>query len=87
MQPAELSQTTERVRAIINQLAPSPTAECHAAQRLVDDLGYNSLALLEMAFALEDEFGLDPIDRATAEGIKLVSDVESLVTSQLRARA
>jgi acyl carrier protein len=79
----------EQVHAIISQvsgeLAPAGTDGVITADaRLVDDLGYHSLALLELAFTIEDEFSLDPIDAETAAGIVTVGDVEDYVAAQLR---
>lgn len=86
--PATWSQ--DQVRAIISQLieelAPAAEGGISAKSRLVDDLGYHSLALLELAFTIEDEFSLDPIDQETAQGIVTVGDVEQYVLGQLGER-
>jgi acyl carrier protein len=55
--------------------------------RLVDDLQYHSLALLELAFTLEDEFDLEPIDEKTAQQIVTMGDVEDYVIGKLREAA
>lgn len=48
--------------------------------RLVDDLGFDSLDLIEIAMFIDDEFDIDiPSDRA--EQIKTVDEVVELVTS------
>ncbi len=74
------------VGAIVSDLSPTK-AEPVLGARLVDDLGYHSLALLELAFALEDEFNLPTIDEATARSIITVADVERHVLTTLRALA
>lgn len=51
---------------------------------LVEELEYHSLALLELAFALEDEFDLQPIDEASVQSIKSASHIEDYVLRQLR---
>ena len=73
------------VRAIIIELAPEPDGQSAPEGRLVDDLGYHSLALLELAFALEDEFDLQPIDEPTARRITTLMDVENHVVSEFRS--
>jgi acyl carrier protein len=73
------------VRAIITELAPSADGQSSDDARLVDDLGYHSLALLELAFALEDEYDLQPIDEATARRIVKVKDVENHVVKELQS--
>jgi acyl carrier protein len=75
-------QTT---RQIVLSMAPEPPLGDHADLDLADDLAYHSLALLEMAFALEDEFLLPPIDQESAQEIRTVGDVENYIISQLRA--
>jgi acyl carrier protein len=72
------------VHAIVADLAPSKR-DPELALRLVEDLGYHSLALLELAFALEDEFNLPTIDEATARSIVTVADVERHVITTLQS--
>ncbi len=67
------------IRMIISQTAPAEVDDLTPGLRLIEDLGYHSLALLELAFALEDEFDLPPLDEATARKIRTVGDVEDLV--------
>jgi len=80
--------TDESVRSLIREvivdLAPSP-GEIVAEARLVEDLGYHSLSLLELAFSLEDEFDLPTIDEPTARRILTVGDVEQHVLTHLRS--
>jgi len=72
------------IQEIISDLAPSP-GEPVVAARLVEDLGFHSLSLLELAFSLEDEFDLPTIDESTARQILTVSDVEQHVLRHLKA--
>ena len=48
----------------------------------VDDLEADSLDLVEMMMALEDEFGIDPITEEEAATIKTVGDVVALINSK-----
>jgi acyl carrier protein len=72
------------VRGIVIELAPNPAGQSSETSRLVDDLGYHSLALLELAFALEDEFDLTPIDEPTARTIVTIKDIENHVARELK---
>jgi acyl carrier protein len=63
-------------------MAPNPMPTLSEDTRLVDDLGYHSLALLELAFALEEEFGLPAMDAGQAQGIITMLDVEQYVLAQ-----
>jgi acyl carrier protein len=76
-----------RVRALIMEMAPAEEPDHDPDPHLVDTLGYYSLALLELAYALEDEFDLPPIDMQAAHGIQRASDVERYVVEQLRLGA
>ncbi|MFI9388799.1 phosphopantetheine-binding protein [Kutzneria sp. NPDC052558] len=82
-------RTQDQVRRQIAELAlamaPAPGGATGIDDPdLVDDLGYHSLALLELAFALEDEFELPPIDQERAQRIRRVGDVADYVVEQLR---
>jgi acyl carrier protein len=71
------------VGEIVRSLAPTPVTGPIHDRHLVDDLGYHSLALLELAFALEDEFGLPPMREDQAQRIRTVSEVEDYVARAL----
>lgn len=77
-------QLRTRVRSIVVELAPNPDGQTAGIARLVEDFGYHSLALLELAFTLEDEFDLSPIDEKTARGILTIKDVEDHVVKEFR---
>jgi len=73
------------IRKMISQFAPRNVDDLTPDTGLIDDLGYHSLALLELAYALEDEFGLPPLDEETARDILTVRDIEGLVAQRLSA--
>lgn len=77
----------ETIRLIVLELAPEPDRTLGDDARLVDDLAYHSLALMELAFTLEDEFDLLPVDEATGRAIQSVRDIQEHVLAELRARA
>jgi len=74
------------IRSIVAELAPNPGSAPSSDADLLDDLEYHSVALVELAFTLEDEFDLLPIDEATARAIRTVGDIENHVVAELRAR-
>jgi acyl carrier protein len=80
----------DRVREVvvdmIVEMAPSADAIPDLSAKLIDDLGYHSLALLELAFSLEDEFDLEPLDEETAREIVTVRDVQNIVIRMLAER-
>jgi acyl carrier protein len=75
------------IRQIILEIAPTESVtDLKSEHRLVEDLEYHSLALMELAFALEDEFSLDPISEEDAQKIRTAGDVEDFVVSELAAK-
>lgn len=76
----------ELIRGIVLELAPEPDRALGDEARLQDDLGYHSLALMELAFTLEDEFDLLPVDEATGRAIQAIRDIQEHVLAELRAR-
>lgn len=72
-----------RVRELIQELAPRRADALADEMLLVEDLEYHSLALLELAFALEDEFDLPPLDEEKVQHIRTVADIEEHVAVQL----
>lgn len=69
----------ERVHARVLELAARPVGELTGSESLRDDLGYDSLTLLELGAALQREFGLSSLYGEAGAGIETVGDVESLV--------
>ena len=76
-----------RVRSIILQVAPNPDGAQAGETKLVEDLEYHSLALLELGFTLEDEFDLPPLDQAQVQHITTVEEIEDLVLRLLQSGA
>jgi acyl carrier protein len=74
------------VRSIIIELSPDRDDLAGPQARLVEDLEFNSLALLELAFTLEDEFDLAPIEETTARQITTLGAVCDHVVAELAAR-
>jgi acyl carrier protein len=80
--------TRAKIRSIIVELAPEPEgARTDGATRLVEDLAYHSLALLELGFTLEDEFDLPPIDQEQVQHITTVEEIVELVLGLLPSDA
>lgn len=73
----------ERVRGLAHDMAPIKPAELTSASRLMADLGYDSLGLLELAGLLEQELELPAFSEDDAMGIETVGDLEQLVLRTL----
>lgn len=89
--PASTELSEEEVRTkvvtIIRDMAPKQDVTLVPDTVLIQDLGYHSLALMEVAFALEDEFDLDPIDEKTARQITTVGAVQDLVVKKIAEKS
>jgi acyl carrier protein len=77
----------ERVLRVVGDMAPLREAEVAAGADLRDDLGYDSLSLLELAAALEDEFKLPPAAELDTEEVDTVEQVVGVVARKLEAVA
>ena len=69
----------ERVARTVLSCAPRPAAEVDASTDLENDLGYTSVALVELALELEREFELPPLLEGDALEIATVGDVEEII--------
>jgi acyl carrier protein len=72
-----------QVREIIGRMAPDGAPDPAPDARLVEDLGYDSLAIIEMALELERELGLPRVAEEDAMDIETVAQVEALVVAAL----
>lgn len=74
------------VREVIIELAPRrPDDPSGDDLLLVDDLGYNSLSVLELVFALEEELDIDLMgDGAAASYITTVRNLQDHVLTLIR---
>jgi acyl carrier protein len=70
-----------RVRRIVARLSTVGDREITGDDRLVQDLGLNSMTLIELSVLLESEFDLDVIDGEQAGSLVTVADLENLVTA------
>jgi len=69
----------DRIRAIVGEMSPLGPRVALPEHRMTEDLGFDSLATLELTTALEEEFGLEPIDEEVAMEILTVADLEKLI--------
>lgn len=83
---------TERVRHIIATMAPRPPADLGALEaggelRLIEDLGFDSLRLIELTVVLEQSFALPRYRPEQLMGVLRVDQVTDLVTRTLEVSA
>jgi acyl carrier protein len=72
------SNVSAQVREIVSAMSPLDGHTVTNADRLREDLGLDSMTLVELSLVLESEFELGPIDD-TAPDLVTVGDVEELI--------
>ena len=75
------SDTNERVKAIIVEQLGVPTEEVIESASFIEDLGADSLDIVELVMALEEEYEMEISDE-DAEKIKTVHDVVNYIESR-----
>ncbi|SHH24112.1 acyl carrier protein [Jatrophihabitans endophyticus] len=74
-------ELTGKVRELIGQMSPLGETEASSQQRLIEDLGYDSVSFLELALAIESEFDIFAVDEEQAANLVTVGDIETLVVT------
>lgn len=72
----------ERLRNVICEFVEIDREKITGATNIRSDLGLNSLELINLAVAIEDEFGVEIADRDVV-GIETVDDTIKLIESYL----
>ena len=72
----------EKVREIISEKLNVDPDEIKLESSIVDDLGADSLDIVELVMALEEEFDIE-IPDADAEKVVTVGDVVEFINSQV----
>ncbi|MBI4040435.1 MAG: acyl carrier protein [Deltaproteobacteria bacterium] len=71
----------EKVKGIISDQLGVDMAQVKSSSSLIDDLGADSLDIVELVMAMEEEFGLEIPDEE-AEKIKTVNDVVKYINEK-----
>jgi acyl carrier protein len=72
----------EKVRVIIAELLAIPADNVKNSSNLINDLGADSLDLVELTMSLESEFGIEIDDDALGKWVS-VEDVMNIVAARL----
>lgn len=80
----DVDATIVRLRAVVAEQLGVEAAEINAEANIQDDLGADSLDVVEMLMALEELFDIE-IPDGDAEHMRTIGDVERYVTGRLAA--
>ena len=74
----------DRIRSIVADQLGVELVDCSADASILDDLGADSLDVVELVMALEDAFDIEVPDE-DVENIRTIGDVEKYVSSRAAA--
>jgi len=81
-------EVRQRVRALAGEMSQRPLSDpVQPSARLEEDLNFDSLEKVELAVAVEQEFGLRAIQEEDVMDIETVGDLEELVLQVLERQA
>lgn len=73
----------EKLKAIISEQFGVDEDEITAATAFMEDLGADSLDLVELIMSVEEEFELGEIEDGAMESIKTVGDVARFISTKI----
>ena len=79
---AEIAALEERIRGVVARQLGVELSEVLPDASLQEDLGADSLELVELLMALEDEFDIE-VPEEVAETISTIADVEHYIIEHL----
>jgi acyl carrier protein len=68
-----------KVRQVVGEMSPLGPREAQSTDRLAEELGYDSLAVIELSLRIEQEFAVGATSTAGTPDISTVADIEDLV--------
>jgi acyl carrier protein len=74
----------EKVKEIVSQQLDVDKADIEEGANFIDDLGADSLAIVELVLAFEEQFEID-IDDEDTEKIRTVGDAVSYIKERMTA--
>jgi acyl carrier protein len=79
---AEIAALEARIRGVVARQLGVELAQVHPDANLQEDLGADSLELVELLMALEDEFDIE-VPEEVAETITTIADVERYIVEHV----
>lgn len=79
------STLRSKVREIVGEMSPLGAREAGSEDRLVEELGYDSLAVIELSLRIEQDFDLNALAAGGTPDITTVKDIEDFVEERVTA--
>jgi acyl carrier protein len=73
----------DKIKELVADNLSVEVSDIHLSDELAVDLGADSLDLVELIMAIEDEYNIEVPDTDMAEGIKTIQDVITYVQKRL----
>ena len=80
------AEAAAAIRELIVEMSPLGVTEVMPETALVEELGFDSLGLVELLVVIEDRLDLPPLEEQALIGIERVGDLERIAT-ETEARA
>ncbi len=74
------------VRALVSELAPLVVVPLRAEVLLAEELGFDSIGLMELAVAIEERLDVDLLQNPDARNLRTLGALERLVAAATEAR-
>lgn len=78
----DVIEIERKVKEIIAERMKIDTSEIKSESRFVEDLGADSLTVIDIVMKMEEEFGLDEIPDEDLEKIRTVKDAVEYIKSK-----
>jgi len=74
------SESAAAVRELIVEMSPLGVTEVMPETTLVEELGFDSLGLVELLIVIEDRLDLPPLEEQVLIGVERVGDLERIAS-------
>lgn len=83
MSAATRNEVEQKVLAVVSDVLACPVGELDGSKHIIGDLGADSMAVVTLAIALDDEFDLEISLAANEESDVTISDIIDYILGRL----
>ncbi len=77
------TEISDKIEDVVHELAPEQNVVLNDSLNLASDLAFSSMNLMELAFAIEEEFEFPPLDINETMSIATIGQLKEFVTAKL----